>query len=223
MAFPLYGSAFTDDVTAISQAFLHFVRASMAAMIDGALGSKHSPTQPIEIGGSGIKIANDTRIAYNTRAVSRKQSMRAFDFGGDWVVRPGLVWRNSGGALNPFWISLNKLPDRGTLTSVTVRYRGAGTHAPFPGGAPTMPSFELWRIDGDGVATSLGTATDTSSTAAIYEADHPITLSGLSEAITKASYRYAIEFASESGGNFIANGEVKGVTCLCAVTEQPEF
>lgn len=116
------------------------------------------------------------------------------------------------------------LPDGATLSSLTVRFQGAAGHAPFPGGAPTMPFFVLKKIDNNGGVTPFGaTTTDASGTAVAYEAAHNLTQAGINEVVDNATHRYVLAFTGEAGGNGIAGGLFYGITATCAMTSYPEW
>ncbi len=222
MTFALFGSAFADDVSTITAAFLNNIRTNFVNALDGGAGGVYAPSSAIEIGGSGLKVGNSTRIAYNARTLTRQQSMAGFSDSGNWTVRPNLVWRNTatGGVV---YIELDDLADNGELQSVTLRWQGASGHAAFPGGAPTMPAIEVFRIDEDGAATSLGSTTDATGTAGDYENPHDITVGSLTETLDLSLYRYVVEVDGETGANFIANAEALGLSCVVEVSEQPEY
>ena len=119
-------------------------------------------------------------------------------------------------------IDLQRLTNGSTLDTVLVRYKGTG-HAAFPGGAPgTMPLVTVYRYDQDGAASSLGSASDTSGTEAIYDAAHTIAVAGLATVIDLTQYRYAVSIASESGANYQAGAIVSCLKSSCTVTAYSE-
>lgn len=91
-----------------------------------------------------------------------------------------------------------EVPDGATLTALTLQVIGGG-NADLPA---VIPLFRLrtLTIASNSTATSSA-ATDSSANVGIYNAQHAITLSGLSEVINNETKRYVIEFVSESGAN----------------------
>lgn len=101
------------------------------------------------------------------------------------------------------WFPLD-LDNTKTLTGVSIRYAPPGGHSAFPGGKPaTMPNFDVIRMSAAGVAGTIGSATDASSTVGIYEASHALALTGLSEVIDTTTYTYWLYFQGETGANSI--------------------
>lgn len=58
MAFSLFGSAFTDNVTVVTAAFLNYLRTSISQAIDGTGGGSYAPSSTIDIGGQGLGDSN---------------------------------------------------------------------------------------------------------------------------------------------------------------------
>ncbi len=78
-----------------------------------------------------------------------------------------------------FSIELSNIPDRSTLTEVRVHVKGVG-YTTRPSALPVM----LVVARGDDFAlNSLGSSTDDSADAGAFNTDHPIILTGLSQAI----------------------------------------
>ncbi len=168
-----------------------------------------------------------TRVKLASRSITRVQSNAA------WWIHSTSGWDLSGN-INGYMVWINlvaskllhfplDLPDGSTFNSVSVRYTGATGHGAFPGGAPTMPTFVLKKMDLNGAATTFGaTSTDTSASAGAYETAHSITQLAINEVINRATYRYILEFTSEGGGNFIADALLYSITTSCTVTSYPE-
>lgn len=228
MTIPLLPSVpATDDLSTISASTVNSWRANMAKAIDGVGGSAgvpYSPATQIDIGGSGLKLSNAQKLGYDSRAVPRHLALIADTTSGNWsrANTPRGAWQNtaSGGTLD---IHLEELPHANVLQTLTLRWIGAASHAAFPGGAPVMPSINLYRIDQDGTETSIASVSDTSATAGAYEAAHSITLSSITHTIDRTLYRYVLVVTGETGGNFIANAKALGVVATVAVTSQSEW
>lgn len=96
-------------------------------------------------------------------------------------------------------------PKLGVLKDLTVRIAGASGHVGLPG---TMPTLKLYRQDGGstGAPVQVGaTITDTSATTGAYELVHPLTITGLTEAMSGDSgNRYYILVTGEAGANSVA-------------------
>lgn len=226
MTLPLWSTVFADNNSVVSAAFLNgYVRTQIPKAIDGVGGGAYSPAAAIEIGGLGLKISNDTVIAYNSRSVPRQLALLADTTSGNWqrAATPRGAWKNtaSGGTLD---IHLEGLPHNNVLQTLVVRFKGGTGHAAFPGGAPgNMPTMTLRKIDEDGTESTIATATDTSSTAGAYEAAHAITMSSITHTIDRTAYRYVLTLTAETGANFQSDGTVIGIYATCAMTSQSEW
>jgi len=98
-----------------------------------------------------------------------------------------------------------QIPPKTKVVRVTAILEGAAGHAAFPGGKPgTMPSLTVCLVDNTGVVGALEThtETDTSSTAAIYEAPHGVAANH--DFAYDATKRLHILLNGEDGANFIA-------------------
>jgi hypothetical protein len=99
------------------------------------------------------------------------------------------------------------VPPKATIKAFAVRLRGnvgSGTlHAGLPA---TMPVLSLVRSPADGSAfVTVDTVTDTSATAAIYDAAHTLSKTIASPHAVVASQAYYIRFTGETGANSAAN------------------
>ena len=220
MTITKYALTFVDDATKLPAAFANKVNDDLvkcADWVDG--GDTKNPTTANNFAGDKISLTGTTNIALASRSITRHQSMAGgFTTSGNWTERSYGVWRNtaSGGVME---MALDDLPSRGTLTAVYMRWVGASGH----GALPTLPNFELFRVDEDGAATSLGTATDGSGSVGAYEVAHDVSLTGLSEALDGAAQRYWITVTGELGGNFVANSEMVSLRAVVTVTQYNEW
>jgi hypothetical protein len=97
-----------------------------------------------------------------------------------------------------------RVPAKGTFSSVAVLVTGAATHAGVPA---TKPTLSLWKSSTVRSAkTQIGaTITDPSASVGAYDADHWITLSGLSEVVA-ADTTYFLKVTNEASTNAAAQG-----------------
>jgi hypothetical protein len=176
-------------------------------------------------GAGGITLSTaGANITLASRSVTRTQSLAGAPdlLFANWVSN-GVDWYNGNTGAGLF-LFMDRLPHAGVITSVTVKYEGATGHAAFPGGAPaTMPSLELIKVGSLGSTSSIGTVSDTSASAGVYEAAHAITISGLSETTDLTTDRYVLVFTAESGINSIAGGVIYQASATCTVTGYKEF
>lgn len=106
------------------------------------------------------------------------------------------------------------LPHDSRLTGVSVSITPA-VHASLVG--LTMPSIKLYSISLAGVPTQIGATTSDTSLLAAYNANHTISIAGLSTDIDRSANRYVIVFTSESAGaNALAGCGVYGATATHA-------
>lgn len=107
------------------------------------------------------------------------------------------------------WIPVLGVLAKGSFSSVAVQLTGSGGHAGLPA---TMPTMKLWKSSTVRSAKTQigGTITDTSANAAAYDADHWLTLSGLSEVIA-ADTSYFLQVTCESGANSLSQGTRLGL------------
>lgn len=101
------------------------------------------------------------------------------------------------------------VPHGAELNTVTVGYRAATGHAAFPGGAPaTMPYVDVRFYDTTGGEDSILDQLDTSSSAAAFESDHTITVTGMTHTVDRTSRRYHVEITSEVGSGSIVGARL---------------
>lgn len=237
MSFTPWAGTFVASNTTISADFLNnYVKPLMAYAIDGR-GGTYTPTATIQIGGvaGGIKLTETTGTASRVQLTSRNIT-RVMD-GKGYEVPSGSGWAYdsvapTAGAFKYINTSSGvecllpvAVPDGAAIREVKVYYQGAGGHAAFPGGAPTMPIVNLLHYDiTTATLTSLGTQSDTAATAGAYESatPHAITLTGLNHTVRRDVRRYFVEFTAEGGGNFQSGGVIHGMTVSYDVTYYDE-
>lgn len=99
------------------------------------------------------------------------------------------------------------VPPKATIKAFAARLRGnvgLGTlHAGLPG---TMPVLSLVRSPSDGGAfVTVDSVTDTSASAAVYDAAHTVSKTIASPHAVQASQAYYVRLAGEAGTNSAAN------------------
>lgn len=227
---------FVDDVNVAPAAALNHFRVSLAKAVDGTGGGTYQPSAAIEINGAGIKSDNigDSTVtgtltidsgggieaggSYKlaSRSVSRVQSMcGASAATGEWFITDGAAWLNQTAGGNVV-VPLDRLPHGCTLQSVIAYFKGNTGHAndPVDGvGGITMPAITLHEVLIDGTVTQVATASDATTTKALYEAPHTIELTSLAKAIDHSSGHLALSVTGEAGTDFIADGILYGVVC----------
>mgnify|MGYP003508735538 CR=1 FL=1 len=223
--------------TTITAAEVTAAGVAIAKAIDGTGGGAYTPTATIQIGGvaGGIKLTETTGTASRVQLTSRNIT-RVMD-GKGYEVPSGSGWAYdsvapTAGAFKYINTSSGvecllpvAVPDGAAIREVKVYYQGAGGHAAFPGGAPTMPIVNLLHYDiTTATLTSLGTQSDTAATAGAYESatPHAITLTGLNHTVRRDVRRYFVEFTAEGGGNFQSGGVIHGMTVSYDVTYYDE-
>lgn len=179
---------------------------------------------------NGPSLAGDNLVQLETRIIPRLEPLIAVTEDAsltDWQPASAWIWQQnttSAATTKPLTIPLIDLPDYGTLKTVSVKWTGAGGHAAFPGGAPTMPKIQVFKMDVDGNETSLAAATsDSSATAGAYEAAHTIVTGTLNVTLDRQNFTYYVKVFGEAGGNFIAGSLVFAPRFTVEVDEMPEF
>ena len=93
-----------------------------------------------------------------------------------------------------------ELPHGHVLDTIRVDLYPAGGH----GGQPaSLPAIKLWRTDIAGAATLIGSDVYAWIDVPTYEGGITLELTGLTETIDKASYRYILNIYGESGANSV--------------------
>lgn len=109
-----------------------------------------------------------------------------------------------------------RVPAKGAFSSVAIQVTGAATHAGVPASKPTLSLWKSATVRAS--KTQIGaTITDSSANVAAYDADHWITLSGLTEVIA-ADTTYWMIVTNEAGANAAAQGLRIG---MCKVVFTP--
>jgi hypothetical protein len=216
--------AATDNLSTISAQTVNDWRTYLARCLDGVGGSDGiaaTPSTPILLNGNALQLGD--QLLYTARDVVRNHSMIVNGISANWSLSPTYrgAWRNTadGGVLH---VLMDRMVHGSTLTRLTVRWIGAVGHAAFPGGAPTMPHWELYAVDNAGASTLVATATDTSATHTAYETAHSISNSAIAHTVTLDTHRYVLEMTGESAPNFFANANIIQVFTTHSVTEQSE-
>lgn len=225
MSFSTWAGTFVDGVTTITADFLNnYVKPLMAYAVDGRGGS-YTTTSKIQIGGTGGLELTETAGSASRVQLASRSVTRMMD-GKGYVVPSGAGWAYDSvapttGAFKYINTSPGvecllpiAVPDGAVIREVKVYFQGGSGHAAFPGGAPTMPIVNLLHYDiTTGALTSLGTQSDTTTTAIAYESTtpHAITLTGLNHTVRRDVRRYFVEFTAEAGGNFQNGGTIHGV------------
>lgn len=100
-----------------------------------------------------------------------------------------------------------ELPHGHVLDTVRVDLYPAGGH----GGQPaSLPAIKLWKTDITGSATLIDFVVYTWVNVATYEGGITLELTGLTETINNASYRYILQISGESDTNSVT-GTVLGM------------
>jgi hypothetical protein len=119
----------------------------------------------------------------------------------------------SPGITSVLYVPLPGLPRAGTITAIHARVLGVG-HGDDAGDLPanmpvmTLVAYTVTSPSGAIAATTLATVTDTSATGAIYDADHALSLTGLSVDLADPvpPLYHLIRIAGEYGSNSVAHG-----------------
>ncbi len=116
-----------------------------------------------------------------------------------------------------------KPPNGSTLTSVVVQMTGAAGHAAMP---TTKPALSLVKYTRAGVASTIsGPTTDGTSSTGTYQADHQISLTGLTEVIDNSTYKYVAVITTEGSGagqNALSGAKYTDVWWIATVTKIDE-
>lgn len=144
-------------------------------------------------------------------------SSMALDVGAGFSAAAG-SWDFTVGTLDFWWEAIANagaslscaldIPHKAVVTSVSLALRGAQGHSAFPGGVPQfMPVLTLIKKTKLGVASTVGTVTDTSASAGVYEAAHLLTITGAPlVTIDRTTYSYHLMLAGEHGTNAVVGG-----------------
>lgn len=163
---------------------------------------------PGAMSAGNVTMTGTNNILLTSRSVSRSQpiSIEPFWTSGtmpDWL--PAGIGTSVATILGPIGRFHIKIPHGQGLTAVRVSIAGVAGHSAFPGGKPAnMPTLIVYSVaSADGTPTSLGSQTDTSATAAAYEAWHDLTVSGISHTANRSTSRIIAYFTGEFGANSI--------------------
>lgn len=225
MSFSLNPSLpFVGGIDTITQATLNYWRACISQAVDGAGGGEYTPTAPIEITGSGMRVGILTLVDslnYEIKlatGVSETRVVPGFatpsvgvGAAGAWQLESEGGWLDtSSSAVGPMLDHGLRVPNGATLNGVTVHILGGGGHGSLPA---SMPTIDVRKRPIAGTASSsLGSATDTSATVILYEGYHTISVSGLSEVVDNTSYVYFIVYRAEHGANAQIGSRYYGAT-----------
>lgn len=220
-------AGWTDNVDTVTASQLNTLDTNVSNSVDGR-GGTYTLSSTLEFNGTfGVKLAGSgsaARLQYGSRSITRHFAFNATTTSGNWArtTTPRGSWHNTatGGTLD---IALESLPNGAVLDSLALLWAGAAGHAAFPGGAPTMPNINLFRINDDGTETSIANVSDTTATAGGYETAHYITLSSIAHTIDRTLYRYVLVVTGETGANFIANAKAMKLKGTCTIADQSEW
>lgn len=169
------------------------------------------------IGDIDIDTAADARFS-PTRTLTRQQDYFSAQNDGTWAFDPATrLWIQSSTSAGAIYFSLNNLIDKAELTAVTVTKAGK-SDSTYAGHSalPTAGGVVVYKRSGTTVST-LGSASDTASPVATYDAAHDVSVSGLTEVINE-SHQYWVQVVNETGANAVANTTgVLLVTCTFIV------
>lgn len=203
----------------------------------GTGSSTYSPSSPIVIDSSGLDAGyTHGLVMHGDGAVTRKFQpnmklttrtiTRHFvvdvEERGDYSQVGGNVWQQGGSGGSTIRILLEKLPHGGQIQKIHLRWTGAAiTRAALP----TLPSFDLYRIDENGTATSVANETDASGSVGAYEANHDITWDGTASPIDidTATYRYILKVTGENTPNFATGARIQSLRMEIAVSQYVEY
>jgi hypothetical protein len=88
-------------------------------------------------------------------------------------------------------------PDGAEIASVNFRAKGSSLLAGLPA---DLPVITLWKLDlTTGAETSVGTATDATTTLADYKLIHDVTITGLSETVDASNSAYIVRIQGDTG------------------------
>jgi hypothetical protein len=114
-------------------------------------------------------------------------------------------WRET---IDGFWSNLTigrsvrfdlDVPNGATLTSVSIFFHPAPGHVGLPAQMPVATVRAA--SSSTGLAASVATATDSSSTLSAYEAGHVLTVGGMAHTVDRSTERYHVTFTAEAGAN----------------------
>jgi hypothetical protein len=110
------------------------------------------------------------------------------------------------GALADMLVYAIDPPHGATITSVTVRAKGAAAH---PGLPVSLPIVGLYKADlTTGVTTLVGSQADTTLSSAAYKLLHTITIAGLSEYVDATTSAYVVRVQGDSGSGGVYGSEM---------------
>lgn len=198
------GGAYTPS-SAMAFATTNLVSPYTHALIIGDDGNYFSDT------GLNLKVVS--------RSIERHASLQpATKSLTGWTVASDTLYRQTSTGAQLLVHIGSRLPRGSELTAMTGRWKGAAGH----GGLPTMPTVELLRLDETGAASTLATATDGSGSVGAYEAWHDLAWSTGGVTLDQAAYRYLLRVTGESGGNYVANGDLGSVSFTFATVSYSE-
>ena len=163
-------------------------------IIIAALQQLSDRSQALKLASPGV-VSTQLPLAFTSALASSHFSI---------VTQGAPLWYQSDtSAAGSLFLHLDQLPPGMVITSITVRWSGnagpGGTPHVTAGGTPvTMPTLRLYYHDiGTNSQTTVGTATDASASAAVYDALHDITLTVNHTVIT--GKQYYIRITGETG------------------------
>ena len=170
-----------------------------------------------------LTMAGTANVKLASRSITRVSELPALQVGTDWLLGASLQYSENVAASDQSQHTLFfplHIPHGATLTAVSIAISASG-HTALP---VTKPTLRVNRRNlSDGLVTQIGAiAADPSATPAALDAQHLITVSGLSEKVDRTLSRYYAYFVSELGANATKNVSVWGVSVTYTTTAYDE-
>lgn len=222
----------------VSAATLNTWRQRWPNVVDGRGGS-YAPSTAISFGAGSLDAAYDSALVVGddgsyfsgtaanlqltARTVERHCSLTLVPKSVTNFSQVGAnVWEQQSAAGDELLLHHGcRIPHGAELTELVARWKGS--NSPTHAGLPTLPTVSLVRIDSEGIATAVATATDASASVAAYEAWHDLTWNTGGVTIDKSQFRYILSVSGEDNPNFRANALLGSVKLSFSVTAYTEF
>ncbi|WP_434048056.1 MULTISPECIES: hypothetical protein [Sorangium] len=165
-----------------------------------------------------LTISGTSRIKLGSRGVNRRARASVVGASGFTAEAGGFVTQSSTSDANVTWEI--EPPDGSTLTSVSIVVQ-PNAHGSLP---TVMPKLRVMRTSSNEITlqTVGSVATDASGSTGAYNSIHPITVSGLSEAVDRSQYNYFVKLEGEASTNSMTGLQAGVPKWVATMTELPD-
>jgi hypothetical protein len=150
-----------------------------------------------------------TRVSNGSPSIDSTASTAGW---GLYHTNPFAQWQNlTLGDAIIFPLGPECLPNGVTLTGVSQEFTGSASDVALPA---TLPTLNVYKVDKFGNGTNLGAQLDSSGTLGAYQAQHAVSVTGLSVTIDRSQFTYWAYVQPEAS----TNSHVGMLVCSPVVT-----